>query len=76
MQLPDISDLFQREGHHLFFILKGFLNGNADYAMHEDGPPNSPLMADGWYAMNDDEDTLGPYASIQEVERAVEGQWG
>lgn len=63
-------------GPTFFFVLNGLVNGEEGMLATRAGPPDGPLVPDGWYFHFDDEwqdpDGTGPYTSRDEAVRAAD----
>lgn len=56
-----------------YFVLNGFINGDADAYAIPAGGGDDPPQPDGWYFFANDEDAdgTGPFQSLDEVQEAA-----
>jgi hypothetical protein len=53
-------------GEELFFVLGGWHNGSEEMGKAQEvGPPDAPILRDGWYFLDDDCGHHGPYETRQ-----------
>jgi hypothetical protein len=65
----------QQPGGDVFFVLGGLVNGEDGCLAHLSGPPNSPVLKDGWYWLRDgdaDPHIKVPYKSREAATRALQ----
>lgn len=61
------------EDYDILFVLNGWHNGDEEMGKaQEAGPPDAPVLKDGWYWLDADSEPQGPFETRQKALKAAE----